>query len=91
MNNKIALNVPNLSKQQIPFDITQAVGQVCQCGHELFEKVLRIKSVSKLAPGNKSGQDVMIEFTVYVCRKCGTELGKKIEGGASESLEPSES
>jgi len=90
MNNKIPMVVPNLGKQQLPFDMTQAIGQACQCGGDLFDKVMRLKSVSKLAPGNKSGQDVMIEFAVYVCRACGKELGKKnIEGGLSESSEPS--
>ena len=79
MNNKIPMAVPNLGKQQLPFDITQAIGQSCQCGSDLFEKVLRLKSVSKLAPGNTSGQDVMIEFAAYVCWKCGTELGKEAE------------
>jgi len=93
MNNKMSMAVPNLGKQQqqVPFDVTQAIQKACPCGAELFDKALRIKSVSKLAPGNKTGQDVMIEFAVYVCRKCGEELGKNYEGGPSESLELSQS
>jgi len=92
MNNKMSMGVPNLGKQQqVPFDVTQAIGKACQCGYELFDKAVRIKVISRIAPGNTTGQDVMIEFAVYVCRKCGAELGKNIEGGASESLELSQS
>ena len=74
----IPMQVPNLGAQQtLPVDITQASRRVCPCGAELFDKVLRVGIVSRMASGNRTGQDVSIEMPTYVCRKCGLELGKQ--------------
>ena len=73
----IPLQVPNVGAQTLPVDITQASRRVCSCGSELFDKTFRVGIVSRLASGNRTGQDVAIEMPTYVCFKCGIELGKQ--------------
>lgn len=71
----VPMMVPNLgAKQQSPIDITQASRRVCECGGEYFDKVMRLGVVSKMASGNRTGQDVIVELYCYLCRKCGVEF-----------------
>lgn len=73
----IPFQVPNVGAQTLPVDVSQASRRVCSCGSEFFDKTFRVGVVSKLASGNRIGQDVTIEMPVYVCRSCGMELGKQ--------------
>jgi hypothetical protein len=63
--------------QQAPIDPSQAVKKVCPCGHDIFEKVCRLGIISKLAPGNRTGGDVNVEYWTYLCKSCGAELVKE--------------
>lgn len=73
--NVLPMGMPRGGMQQ-PFDIAEAVPKKCEkCQGEFYDKVLRLGIISKIAPGNKTGQDVRIEFNTYLCRKCGHEFG----------------
>lgn len=86
---KIPMAVPRIgAKQEAPVDITQAQKRACPCGCDLFDKALRIGFVSKLAAGNRTGQDLNVEAAVYVCRKCGAVLGETQTGGGSNLPNP---
>ena len=60
--------------RQPQIDITQAIQKKCPCEHEYFEKAYRIGVVSKMAPGNNTRQDVIVEYPVYLCNNCGEEF-----------------
>jgi len=72
----IPMSVPAIGNghQQPMFDVSQSVPKKCECGSEHFEKVFRVGLVSKLAPGNKMQQDIIIEIPVYICHNCGNEM-----------------
>lgn len=85
MNHKpkgIPMAVPAIggTQQQGPFDISQAQPKGCLgCGGGLFDLVYRIGIISAMAPGNKTGQNVTVKYEVFLCHKCGLELGKQPE------------
>lgn len=75
MKNVLPMGSARVGMQQ-PFDIADAVPRRCEkCQGEYYDKVLRLGIISKIAPSNKTGQDVRIEFNTYLCRKCGHEFG----------------
>jgi hypothetical protein len=79
MGNGIPMMVPKVGQQQ-PFDIREAVGKKCEkCSSVNFDKVFKLGIISSIAPGNKTGQDVRVEFQTYLCRGCGHEFGAPIE------------
>ena len=57
------------------FDPREAIKQACPCGNELYNKVHRLARVSHMAPGNKTGQDVLVDQPVFCCAVCGLEVG----------------
>jgi hypothetical protein len=64
--------------QQI--DITGAVRKSCAaCGHEYFLPVVKLGILSKLAPTNKQGMDILVQYPCFVCRECGHEFGFEIK------------
>jgi len=77
----IPMAVPAIGgQQQQPFDVREAVRKNCEkCGGENFNPVVKIAIVSSIAPGNKTGKDVLIQVPVFVCMSCGCEFGKKDE------------
>ena len=84
-NNKFGIG----SQQQQPlFDPKEAIEQLCKgCGGVQFEKVCKVFRVPKLAPSNRTGQDLTLEVPVaYFCWACGLEFGKEpvAKGGISE-------
>ncbi len=73
--NVIPMLVPTVGQQQ-PFDISQAVQKRCvKGGGEHFDKAFRLGLISPMAPGNKTGQEVRVEYQTYLCRACGHEFG----------------
>lgn len=69
--------VPMIGKnnqQSIMVDISHAVYKKCECGSVHFDKVYKVGTISKLTPGNKTGQDIIVEVPVYICHGCGMEL-----------------
>jgi hypothetical protein len=61
--------------QQI--NISEAVQKKCEaCGGEYFDGVVKLGILSKLAATNKLGQDVLVQYPTFICRKCGIEFGK---------------
>lgn len=76
IKNMIPMSVPKIgnNNQQPMFDATQSTGRQCECGSVYFDKCCKIKTVSKLAPGNSTNQDIILEVPVYVCRDCEKEL-----------------
>jgi hypothetical protein len=64
---------------QIQIDPSQVEKKACPCGHEFFEKVFRLGTISKLAPGNPINQDITVEYPTYICKGCGLEFGKANE------------
>lgn len=72
----IPLQVPTIggNPKQSPVDISQAVMRKCPCGHEFFNLVYRLGTVSKLAPGNTLNQDMMVQIPAFLCAECGTEF-----------------
>jgi len=71
--------IPMIGQQQQPFDVSQAIQQNCKaCGGEYFDIANRIKLISAIAPGNRTGQQVIVKFEAYLCRACGGELGKEV-------------
>jgi hypothetical protein len=76
--NVIPMMVPRIGEQQ-PFDISQAVQKQCaKCKGDYFDKVFRIGMISPMAPGNKTGQEIRVEYQTYLCRLCGREFGAPI-------------
>lgn len=73
--NVIPMMVPKVGQQQ-PFDISQAIQRQCvKCKGETFDKAFRLGIISPMAPGNKTGQEVRVEYQTYLCRACGHEFG----------------
>jgi len=63
--------LPNVKIKQIP-------QMKCpNCQGSLFDKTFLVGFQSKMDPDNKTGIDRNIGFDVFICRKCGVELGKK--------------
>ena len=78
MNNKGQVNIPipQIGGQQ-PFDPREGVQRKCaQCDGEHFDPVVKLAVISKMAPTNRTGQDVLIKIEVYLCRACGVEFGQ---------------
>ena len=76
-NKEIPMVVPQIGGQQ-PFDISEATPTKCQaCGCEHFTPAVRLGVISKLASRNRTNQDLLIRFDVYMCRACGLEYGKE--------------
>jgi hypothetical protein len=68
--------VPRIGGQQQPFDIREAVQKQCEkCSGEIFDKAFRLGLISPMAPGNKTGQEVLVEYQTYICRACRHEFG----------------
>ena len=64
--------VPLVGQAQPPIDVTQASVRVCACGSNVFDQAFTLGMVSRMASGNKTGQDVLVQMPVFVCRECGT-------------------
>ena len=72
----IPMSVPNLGQQKGPgIDINEAIWKTCTCENDFFDKVYRVGHVSKMASKNTTGQDVAVEMPVYICHKCGMQIG----------------
>lgn len=77
MSNKIPMPAPLMGTLSQPFDVTQAQRKACgQCGGELFDKAYKMGVISRMASGNRTGQDITVEYPCYVCSNCGIEFGK---------------
>lgn len=64
----------NGGQTELGFDPAQATEHLCQCGSEYFDQTFRVRIVSRLAPGNKTGQTLIIPIPVNICRECGKVL-----------------
>ena len=74
----VRMGIPAIGghQQQHPFDLREAVQATCdKCNGALFDKVYRLGNISQMAPSNKTGQNVRVEFVTYTCRGCGHEYG----------------
>ena len=69
---KVPMKTPGADPQ---FDLKDALKKACDCGAELFQKAIRLGVISALAPSNRTQQDIIVEYPVYVCRTCGQEFG----------------
>lgn len=79
---KMGMQVPRIGgKGEAPFDVSQARKLACGCGCDLFDKAVRVGYISKMAPGNRTGQDINVEGVVYVCRGCGVVVGDQVVKG----------
>ena len=76
MKQQMQMQVPAIGQQQPQFDPAQAIPNQCICGSELFTQAVRLSKLSRMAPGNKTGQDLTVRFEVFVCKSCGLEVGK---------------
>ena len=64
--------MPIRAGQQQPFDIREAVGQKCvKCACEYFDKVFKIGVIPVVAPSNKTGQEVRVNYEVRVLNVSG--------------------
>lgn len=79
------MNVPRIGGQPMQVDFRQAQQRKCPCGCDTFDKAFKVGFVSKLAAGNRTGQDINVEGAVYVCRACGAELGAADRGSSHSS------
>jgi len=86
--NVIPMSIPRIGgdSQQPEFDITQIVYSQCECGVERFCEVFKVGIISRLAPGNKTNQDISVKAPAgFVCCECGKELNplkkEKVEDG----------
>ncbi|MCK4828801.1 hypothetical protein KA005_74440 [bacterium] len=82
MSNKkrrIPIPITHIGKsQQQPFDISEAISKSCeQCGGAVFDQAVKLGLISKLSSKNRTGQDVLVKFEVYLCRNCGHEYGQE--------------
>ena len=65
--------------QQQPFDISEAIQKQCDvCGERTFDQAVKLGLISKMAPKNRTGQDVLVKFEVYICRNCDHEYGQPV-------------
>jgi len=78
MGTGIPMMVPKVGQQ--PFDAREAVMKPCvKCGHEFYDKVVRLGLISPVAPCNLTRQELKVEFQTYLCRGCGAEFGKAVD------------
>lgn len=55
-------------QKQVNIDLSNAEEMICpECEHNFFDVAYRIFKISKLAPGNPSGQDLMVPQQVFRC------------------------
>ena len=66
--------IPTIGQPTV--DPTKATFKQCKCGSDYFDLAYKIGVVSRMAPGNNTGQDVMVKFETFICRWCGDEYGK---------------
>ena len=71
----IPFQLPNLGQQQPMFDPSQARLTACKCGTQYFNAVYKLGIVSRMDPTNRTGQDILVKFEVYLCKGCGKEYG----------------
>jgi hypothetical protein len=75
MSNVIPM-FPRVGGQQQPFDVGEALPCQCvKCKGEHFDKVFRLGLISSMASRNSTGQDVRVEYQMFLCRSCGHEFG----------------
>lgn len=79
MSNNIGNRIPTIGQAQPQVDVTQAIRRSCVCGNDIFDKAFRVGVISKLAPGNTTNLDLLVDGIVYVCRACGHELLAPVE------------
>lgn len=58
--------------QQIQVDLKNAVPKVCECGSKYFIPVVSVYTVSALV--SPTGQELMAQQPVLVCKDCGAAL-----------------
>ena len=76
MGGNVMKMVPNIGGQQQPFDVREALPKACaKCKGEHFDKAFRLGLISPVAAGNKTGQEIRVEYQTYLCRGCGHEFG----------------
>ena len=82
MNHKggVKIPIPNIGGGQTQaFDVREAVQRRCAaCDGEYFDPVVRLGVISKVAPNNRTGQDVLVPMQCFLCRGCGGEFGKAV-------------
>ncbi len=78
MDKTIQMRVPAIGQQPPQVDISQSIPIKCKaCSHNQFEQAFRLGAVSRMAPGNKTGQDLMVRHEIFICINCGVEAGKE--------------
>lgn len=71
--------MPIRAGQQQQFDVREAVKKSCEkCGFDYFEKVYKIGMIPVVAPSNKTGREVRINYEIFICLKCGHEFGAPV-------------
>ena len=77
---QIPMMVPGIGGQPQMFDVSEAIMRPCEsCGGMLFEQAVRLGVISNMAPKNRTGKDVLVQFPIFLCRGCGWEWGKMVE------------
>lgn len=72
------MQVPAIGNQAPQVDVSQAISIRCKaCDSDHFEQAFRLGTVSRMAPGNKTGQDLMVRHEIFLCINCGVEAGKE--------------
>ena len=71
--------MPIRAGQQPQFDVREVVKKSCEkCGCDYFEKVYKIGMIPVVAPNNKTGKEVRINYGIFICLKCGHEFGAPV-------------
>lgn len=76
-HNVTALRFANQPQQlQLAVDISETEPVQCGCGNNLFLLAYRRRNLTSVSPKNPTGKEIPLKFEVYICCKCGLELGK---------------
>jgi hypothetical protein len=73
----MAMNVPRIGQQPRQISITpeDTIERVCGCGCGIFHTEYRIRVLPRVSPKNPTDKDQLLKIEVYLCEKCGKELG----------------
>jgi len=58
--------------QQIQIDLKNAIPKTCKCGCDLFTQAIKLFTVSALV--SPTGQELLAQKPVLVCKSCGEVL-----------------
>ena len=67
--------------QQIVFQYEETTPTLCKkCGGSYFDPAVKVGTVSAVHPRNPTKQDAKLTFPALLCRDCGQDVDKPVEG-----------